>query len=152
MKELILNAIKDFDEFFSLLENKEDSKVGEGFRTRCRELPNLIEDVGFVPALSFCYAKATKNVYKKIRKLIENKEGMIKDDDHTKQSYGIYFYLLLKRLKALGLIKADLNEPIEVLEELTKGKERIASKLIRPYIIQLKKLSEAVFKAEEGRE
>ena len=62
MKELILKAIEDFDKLLSLLENKEESKIGESFRARCRELPSLMEDAGFVPALSFCYAKATKNV------------------------------------------------------------------------------------------
>lgn len=147
MKELISDAIKDFDELLSLLENKEESEVGKSFRARSRELPSLIEDVGFVPALSFCYAKATKNVYEKIRKLIENKEDTIKDDDSTKQGYGIYFYLVLKRLKTLGLIKVNLDKPIDALEELME-KERLASKLIRPYIVQLKRLSEAVFKVE----
>ena len=81
MKELILKAIEDFDKLLSLLENKEESKIGESFRARCRELPSLMEDAGFVPALSFCYAKATKNVYEKIGKLVESKTNTIKDDD-----------------------------------------------------------------------
>ena len=146
MKELILKAIEDFDKLLSLLENKEESKIGGSFRARCRELPSLIEDVGFVPALSFCYAKATKDVYENIRKLIESK-STIKDGDSTKQGYGIYLYLVLKRLKTLGLVKLDLNKPINILGELME-KERLASKLIRPYIVQLKRLSEAVFKIE----
>jgi CRISPR type III-B/RAMP module-associated protein Cmr5 len=149
MKELISKAIEDFDKLLSLLEKKEESKVGESFRARCRELPSLIEDVGFVAALSFCYAKATKDIYENIRKLIESK-STIKDSDSTKQGYGIYFYLVLKRLKTLGLVKNGLNKPIDVLEELT-GKERLANKLIRPYIVQLKRLSEAVFRVEGER-
>lgn len=145
MKEIILGAIKDFDKLLSLLEKKEESKVGESFRARCRELPSLIEDVGFIPALSFCYAKATENVYENVKSLIENGHT-IKDDDHVRQGYGIYFYFILKKLKDLGLVKSDLKNPIEALKELMSGKERIANKFIKPYLIQLKKLSEAVFK------
>ncbi|MEM4650051.1 MAG: type III-B CRISPR module-associated protein Cmr5 [Candidatus Bathyarchaeia archaeon] len=143
MKELILNAIKDFNLLLSLLENKEKSKIGESFRARCRDFPSFIEDVGFLSALSFCYAKATKNIYEEVKKAFEDK-STIKDGDSTKQGYGIYLYLLLRRLKELGLIKTV--DPLKALEEIMNGKERIVEKLIEPYLIQLKKLSEAVFR------
>jgi CRISPR type III-B/RAMP module-associated protein Cmr5 len=150
MRELIANAITDFDNFFSLLENKEKSKIGESFRSRSRELPVLIEDIGLIPALSFCYAKASNEVYNNVRELIEKRE-VIKEDDATKQGYGIYFYFILNRLKALKLIKVNLDDPINALKEIMNGKERIATVIIRPYITQLKKLSEAVFKTEGER-
>jgi len=57
-------------------------------------------------------------------------------------------YFILKRLNDLKLIEdAHLNTPIQALEEIEKGKSRVASKLLRPYLVQLKKLSEALFEA-----
>lgn len=149
----VLNAIIDFENLLSSLEKKEESKVGESFRSRCREMPSLIEDMGLVPALSFCYAKAKKDTYGKMREALES-GGKIKinDEAHTEKGYGIYLYFMLKRLKDLKLIEeGHLNEPIKALEELEKGKQRVASRLLRPYIVQMKKLSEAIFEAEGGR-
>ncbi|MEM1546944.1 MAG: type III-B CRISPR module-associated protein Cmr5 [Candidatus Methanomethylicia archaeon] len=151
MEKLILNAIADFNKLLSCLEKGEESNVGGSFRARCRELPNLMESVGFIPALSFCYAKATKKVYESIKNSMESRGGKINDNDHTKKGYGLFLYLVLNRLKNLKLIEADLTDPGSVLEELADGKEGIASKIIRPYIIQLKNLSEAVFRVEEER-
>ncbi|MEM0010392.1 MAG: type III-B CRISPR module-associated protein Cmr5 [Nitrososphaerota archaeon] len=130
------------------MKEKEESKVGESFRSRCRELPSLIEDVGLIPALSFCYAKAKKDIYEKIRNALRN-ASKIDDANYTEKGYGIYLYFVLKRLKDLKLIEeAHLDEPVTALEEIGKGKQRVASKLLRPYIVQMKKLSEAVFKGE----
>ncbi|MDW8044996.1 MAG: type III-B CRISPR module-associated protein Cmr5 [Nitrososphaerota archaeon] len=150
INDQVLSAIKDFKDLLNSLEKKEkeESEVGKSFRSRCRELPSLIEDVGFVPAMSFCYAKASKNIYEKIKNTLENK-GKIDDEESIKKGYGIYLYFVLKKLRDLKLIEeAHLTEPIKALEEIAKGKQKIASKLLRPYIVQLKKLSEAVFKAE----
>ena len=148
MKDAVLSAIAEFENFFSLLENKEGD-VGRSFRARCRELSSLIEDVGLTSALSFCYAKATDSVYKEMRELIESKSRKIDEKDSLNRGYAIYLYLVLKRLKILKLIESDLNNPRNALKELAEGKEIIASKLLRPYIVQLKKLSEAVFKEKK---
>ncbi|MEM4310903.1 MAG: type III-B CRISPR module-associated protein Cmr5 [Nitrososphaerales archaeon] len=144
----VLNAIRDFEYLLSSLEKKEESEVGKSFRSRCRELPSLIEDVGFVPAISFCYAKASKATYEKVKNMLKN-GGKIDDNNHMEKGYGIYLYFVLKRLKDLKLIKeAYLDEPIKALEELGEGKQRVAGRLLRPYIVEMKKLSEAVFEAE----
>ena len=146
------SAIIDFENLLTILENKEKSKVGTSFRSRCREIPSLIEDMGLVPALSFCYAKAGKDTYNDMKSMLRN-GGKITDKNHVERGYGIYFYFVLKRLKELKLIEdTHLDEPIKALEELGQGKERVASRLMKSYIVQLKKLSEAVFKAEEERE
>lgn len=148
----VLSAIKDFEDLLSSLEKKEDSEVGKSFRSRCRELPSLIEDVGLVPALSFCYAKAKKATYEKIKSILK-KGDKIDDKDDMEKGYGIYLYFVLKRLKDLKLIAEDqLDDPIKALEELQKGKQRVANRLLRPYIGQMKKLSEAIFRAEGERE
>ncbi|MEM3383861.1 MAG: type III-B CRISPR module-associated protein Cmr5 [Nitrososphaerales archaeon] len=145
----ILSAIMDFENLLNSLEKKEESKVGESFRSRCRELPSLIEDVGLIPALSFCYAKAKKDIYEEIKSTMKN-QGKINDDNYIEKGYSIYFYFVLKRLKDLKLIE-NLDEPIKALEEIGNRKQRVVGKLLRPYIVQMKKLSEAVFKAEGER-
>ncbi|MEM3383315.1 MAG: type III-B CRISPR module-associated protein Cmr5 [Nitrososphaerales archaeon] len=147
----ILIAIKDFKDLLESLENKEQSEIGKSFRSRCREIPSLIEDVGLVPALSFCYAKASKDIYEKVKSELR-KGGKIDGNNPTEKGYGIYFYLMLKRLKELKLIEETyLDDPIKALEKISEGKERVANRLLRPYIVQMKKLSEAVFKAEGER-
>jgi CRISPR type III-B/RAMP module-associated protein Cmr5 len=148
MEGSVSAAVTDFDAILRLLEGKEKSKVGASFRARCRELPSLMEDAGFISALSFCYAKATKNIYKEIRENIKNNKSISEKDDTNKKGYGIYLYMVLKRLKELGLIQEDaLDNPIEALKEL-EYKWRAASKLLMPYLAQLKRLSEAIFEAE----
>ncbi|MEM1986524.1 MAG: type III-B CRISPR module-associated protein Cmr5 [Nitrososphaerota archaeon] len=151
MNDQVLSAIMDFEYLLNLLEKKEKSEVGKSFRSRCRELPNLIEDFGFVPAVSFCYAKAGKTNYDKMKDVLETK-SKINDENYMEKGYAIYLYFVLKRLKDLKLIdEAHLNDPIKAFEELRKGKQRIASRLLRPYIVQLKQLSEAVFEVEEAK-
>ncbi|MEM3404680.1 MAG: type III-B CRISPR module-associated protein Cmr5 [Sulfolobales archaeon] len=144
----VSRAIDDFEGLLNSLENREKSEVGKSFRSRCRELPSLIEDVGFVPALSFCYAKAKKATYDEVNRLLKN-GGKIDEKDDTEKGYGIYLYFVLKRLKDLKLIKENhLDDPIKALGELSMGKQSVASRLLRPYIVQMKKLSEAVFEGE----
>jgi CRISPR type III-B/RAMP module-associated protein Cmr5 len=144
----VLSAITDFEFLLNSLEKREGSKVGGSFRSRCRELPTLIEDVGLVPALSYCYAKAGKGVYDTIKRMLKE-GGKISDGDSTEKGYGIYLYFTLKRLKDLKLLEeSHLDDPIKAFEELQKGKQRVASKLLSPYLIQMKRLSEAIFKAE----
>lgn len=147
----VLSAIRDFEDLLGSLEKKENSEVGKSFRSRCRELPSLIEDVGFVPALSFCYAKASKTIYDIIKSTLKGK-GKIDDNNDMEKGYGIYLYFVLKRLNDLKLIaEAHLDDPVKALEEIQKGKQRVASRVMRPYLVQMKKLSEAVFKAEGER-
>jgi len=152
VSDAIMDAISDFERLYNALEKNEESKVGASFRSRCREIPTLIEDVGLIPALSFCYAKATKERYENIRKLIEE-GGTIDEGDNISKGYAAFLYFVLKRLKTLNLISDNsVAEPIEALKELRDLKGSVARKLLRPYIIQLKKLSEAVFKPEgEGK-
>jgi|YelNatPaOPRAMG01_1025707.scaffolds.fasta_scaffold07589_3 CRISPR type III-B/RAMP module-associated protein Cmr5 len=146
---LILSAIRDIESLLNSLESKEKSEVGKSFRARCRELPSFIEDAGFVSALSFCYAKASNNIYNQIKSTLEKSSEKIKDNASTEKGYAIYLYFVLKNLKDLKLIEeTHLSEPIKALEELEGEKSRVASKILRPYLVQLKKLSEAIFETK----
>jgi len=149
-KDPVLSAIDMFNLLLQCIdeEDKGKSEVGKKFRSRSRELPGLIEDVGFTSALSFCYGKAGNGIYQEVMDALTNK-GKLSKDKETEKGYGIYLYFVLKRLNEIGLIKDDhLGEPVEALRSVINGKERIASRLIRPFVAQLKRLSEAVFEAE----
>lgn len=150
IKDPILSAIDMFNLLLRCLDEKDVSKneIGKKFRSRCRELPGLLEDVGFTPALSFCYGKASDSTYREVKDKLE-KEEKISGGKETDKAYGIYLYFVLKRLNELGLIEDEhLSNPVEALRSVIAGKERIASRIIRPFVAQLKKLSEAVFEAE----
>lgn len=152
----VLSAIKDIEDLLDALavdiKDKEKSEVGKSFRSRCRELPSLVEDVGLVPALSFCYAKAGKDIYEHVKGALKNK-GKVDDSNHREKGYGIYLYFVLKKLKEIKLIEeGHVEDPIKAFRELSEGKQRVAGRLLRPYIVQMKRLSEAVFEAEGERE
>lgn len=153
VSDRVLSAIRDIEELLHVLsiDKKEKSEVGKSFRSRCRELPSLIEDVGLVPALSFCYAKAGNDIYEEVKKALKNGRK-INEEKHMEKGYGIYLYFVLKSLKEIKLIEEDhLDDPLKAFEELSKGKQRVASRLLRPYLVQIKKLSEALFEAEGER-
>nr|MDO8080271.1 type III-B CRISPR module-associated protein Cmr5 [Candidatus Freyarchaeota archaeon] len=146
----ILSAIDMFKLLLQCIDKEDVSKseIGKKFRSRCRELPGLIEDVGFTPALSFCYGKAGNEIYQKVKDILMNK-GKLSEGKETEKGYGIYLYFVLKRLNELGLIEEDhLSKPVDALGSIRAGKERIASRIIRPFVVQLKKLSEAIFEVE----
>lgn len=153
----VLRAVEDFEKLLSTSVRKadktvsiQDSEVGKSLRSRCRELPALIEEVSIVPALSFCYAKAGHKNYEEVKGALEREKGEI--NDGREKGYAVYLYFALKRLKELNLIEeTHLSRPIEALKHLANGNQRVASILIRPYIVQIKKLAEAVFPEEERR-
>lgn len=145
-----LEAIKDFEKLFELLKRNPKSDVGKSFRTRCREMPNLIDELGFVPAMTFCYAKSTHKNYQDIVKAFKQNEH-IEPDESTKKGYAVYLFLVLNRLQRLNLLlDKDVENPLSALERLSAGRSWLASKSIRVYLLQLKKLSEAVFESEES--
>lgn len=151
LKDSISEAVKDFETVFKLLNEDHKSGVGRSFRARCRELPSLIEDTGFVPAMTFCYAKSGEDAYKNVRNCFQQRSSIDKQDE-IKKGYAIYLYLILKRLKDLGLINDNhVEKPLNAFEALQGSKARVAGRLVRTYALQLKKLSEAVFEPGEER-
>lgn len=143
-------AIEDFNKLFIALNNNPKSEIGRSFRARIREVISLILDVGLVPALSFFYAKCGKKIYDKITS--ENKETL-NETDSTNKGYALSLYYILNRLYELKLLGSNeaVKNPIKAFEEL-ENKQRVAFNLLLPYLIQLKRLSEAIFEEEgEGR-
>lgn len=113
-------------------EVKQNEKLGSRLRTRAREVPELIKDVGLIPALSFCYAKA-------------------KGEGEEAKAYELYLKAILSYLKNLGVLGIDVNEaldkPAETLENLYSASP-IIKPLLTPFLIEFKRLCEATWKPE----
>jgi len=151
----VKNAINDIKLLYEIISDK-NTDLGAKFRSRSRSMPSMFEDIGFIPVLSFCFGKIGLEKYKRIARVLSELEDFsdfnkawseIKDIKTEDASYGLYLYFSLKQLRDMGLVKSPIENPLKILEELM-GKEAIAYRLLRPYLIQIKKLSEALF-AEE---
>lgn len=148
MQEPTKAAIEDMKVIMSLI--GENSKLGEKFRTRTRSLLSLINEVGIVPTLSFCYGKAGKKIYEQVKDCFHKMEKIeiekIEGGSEEEVGYALYLFIALNYLKELGLID-QTERVIDALDQLF-GKCEIASKLLRPYLLQVKRLSEALFEPE----
>jgi CRISPR type III-B/RAMP module-associated protein Cmr5 len=140
----IKRAINDFEILKKMIPEDE---LRSKFRARARAFPGLIESVGLISALSFCYAKSTHDIYKEVlNSFSEFKQ--LKGGFEEKKSHGLYLYLTLNYLNHIGLIdQKDLEKPVEALKKLCE-KSNIAVRLLIPYLAQIKRLSEAVFKED----
>jgi len=139
------NPINKAIEYFSRLHEKlEGAELGRAFRSRTRSLPSMIESIGLVPTLSFCYGKAESNTYDTILKSWYS-ESKIKAEKE-KGGYALYLLLTLLYLRDLELIEDSmLKKPIEAFKKLSEEPLAIASKLLMPYLIEIKRLAEAVY-------
>jgi len=136
---------------------KDESEVGSKLRTRAREGPELIRTMGLIPVLSFYYSKA--------REALQGKGGP------EERAYMLYLKAILLYLDKIGIIggasdifaprsteagegaKSDLenihSRLINILQDLS-GKSHVAAKLLTPYLIEFKRLCEAVWESERG--
>lgn len=148
VREPLKAAIEDMKVITSLI--GENSKLEEKFRTRMRSLSSLINEVGIVPTLSFCYGKAGENVYRQVKDHFYKNEKIgerNEEERNEKVSYALYLFIALNYLKELGLI-SQTDHVIDALNQLLFGKCEIASKLLQPYLLQLKILTEALFESK----
>ena len=131
----------------------EQKDLGSKFRARARFLPQMILDTGLLSTLSFCFGKITLENYSKLVKyiLLENDPQVLKDITSEALSYGLYLHGILDYLRKINLITDDLvQDPFKALDYLEKeNRANIATNLLLPFIIEVKKLAEAIFK-EEG--
>ena len=146
--EYSLNIISKVEELINVKKNR---KYGEDFQTRCRSLPELINDVGLLPVLTYVYAKATENVYEKVVKFMEG--GMRAeeiDNDTDKVGYALFLYAVIKWLINKGLLQCKSPEKIsDELKELASAsamKITIIMNVLRPMYIVLKHLVDAKYK------
>lgn len=139
----IQRAVKDFSKLYDLVEQGFfDKNVGRSFRARARSMPDIINDVGLVPALSFCFANATKSMYDKVIEIW--RKGCEEPIKAEEGGYALYLLLVLSYLRDVEILKVDISRPVEALGELVSV-QTLAAKLLAPYCIQLKRLAEAVY-------
>lgn len=161
---------KIYDKIFSDNSSSEGKNVGDSFRARAREMPEMISEVGLLPTIIFCYSKATDEYYKKIYNLLEKNststsssnpsqqgsEQQKKDEraSATKLGYALYLYILLRGLQEYDIFKIaqQIDKPFDIINELSKklGEEiYVLEKLLYPYLAQIKRLSEATLTSQE---
>jgi len=151
-EKAIENAVKlaswvhNYIEVLKKEKAKDVEKYGSSLRTRARSFLELLESSGFLPTFTFFYAKATEDVYRKVCQLLE--EGKIEpvEVEEEKFGYAVFLHGISLFLEQLGLI-ADHKCPRKTIEELKEGNRiTLARNLLLPYVLELKKLSEALFK------
>ena len=165
-------AIHTFIRIKDILDKIEkQNTLKEKLRTRSRNIPEMIADLGLVPALSFCLSKAgIKNLTKVLRvissgdpkEILENRDKIGEEE----LSYALYVYVILKYLSDnLGTLKVEdkkikldldklkddsVNALYDYLYALMHGANSvIAINLLQPYLTQFKRLCEATFPAEK---
>ncbi|MEM1632252.1 MAG: type III-B CRISPR module-associated protein Cmr5 [Thermofilum sp.] len=128
-------ALSIFTSIKRELESTAESKeLGRKLRARARDAPELVEEIGLVPTLSFFYSKKKDADYKLILKAI---------------------LLYLKEIGVLGSAKdvdnllreGGTDTMVEVLLEL-RGKSAAIVPILRPFLVEFKRLCEATW--EEG--
>lgn len=153
--EAVSAALEDFRMIKETIERiaqttpRDGEKFGSKFRTRAVDMPSFIAACGLLPTLTLYYAKAGPK-YQDTVALLKGKETRELDGDNF--AYGACLYLVLNRLAKLGFLEdATPNEPLTCFEKLAQVRplklSMILSRLI-PYLLEIKKLSEAEFKPE----
>jgi CRISPR type III-B/RAMP module-associated protein Cmr5 len=136
-------------------DNKLSETIGSKLRTRSREIPEMILDLGLVPTLSFCLAKAgINNVRRVIHAMEREGDKSINIDDTVKYAYALYTYAILKYLTLItGDQVEELLEKDKVITFLKKLIETNAQvplyNMLQPYLIQFKRVCEATYRPEE---
>ncbi len=124
---------------------------GKSFRTRCRSIPELIEDVGVATALAFAYSKAGKELYSKVFKFMERGDGAVnfKSEDEENVGYALFLYATLKWLAEKKLVQSDVSDVDSVLDELSRVppmKLSMVTSILRPMYNMLSELADAKYK------
>lgn len=131
------------------------------FRTRASSMPSIIQGSGLVSSLTFMLSKIKAENFKKLAEVMQNRADPAKAAEvleHLKSrakassedlSYGLYLYFVLNYLASFpGILQGvAVNNPIEACKALLKT-PHAASLLLEHYLIEIKKLSEALFKEE----
>jgi len=155
-------AVNDFKLVYKLfqdilrLPDKGREEFGKSFRARSRECPSLLYEVGIISTISFMYAKtkdAEKQTYTVFINFIKQAQATsenLKKLNSTEGGYAAYLYLILSEIKRLvPKINIDPSSPLSCIEVLTgSGLLAILPSLLMPYLLEVKRLAEAVFPSE----
>ncbi|MEM3714597.1 MAG: type III-B CRISPR module-associated protein Cmr5 [Nitrososphaeria archaeon] len=156
-----INSVKDLDEDIAKLGVV---GVGSSYRTRARMTASLVYDTGLLSTISYLYAKATKDDKKLYDRFVEANtagKGRIKVE-HLKNeqeklpskeelAHAAYLYHVLAFISSELGRDGQEKDPIGFLKTLAENPVElgVAESLLRPFLIELKHLAEAVFEAEK---
>ncbi|MEM3390231.1 MAG: type III-B CRISPR module-associated protein Cmr5 [Thermoproteota archaeon] len=147
-EESVCAALKDFDKLLKTFETSQKKKELESkVRARSREVLTNVWTGGLCPTLTFYLAKAEEENIAIVKETVEERKSL--DGEPEKLGYAIILYLTFRRLKVLKFIEQDLSKPRECLQALITMepfRRTYATNLLTSYLLEFKKLCEAVFK------
>jgi len=133
---------------------RDAEKYGSSFRTRARSFPELMESSGLLPTCTYFYAEATEEGYRKICELLDRERidasdvEVISGIKEEMFGYAAFLHGVLNFLEVMNIIR-DHRDPVNAIKELNEtSRLALARSLILPYLMEVKKLSEALFKSE----
>jgi CRISPR type III-B/RAMP module RAMP protein Cmr1 len=106
-------------------EIKEVTNMESSLRARSREMPSLIQEIGLIGALSYCFSKGNE-FYNGIMELIKGKGSKEQTEEYIKKikdyaektdtGYSIYLYILLNAINYTGILNFDINKPYDAIK------------------------------------
>jgi CRISPR type III-B/RAMP module-associated protein Cmr5 len=161
--ESVNNAIDLFDtvyeKIFKEFKTEKVPSIETSLRQRSREMPSLIQEIGIVGALSYCFAKGNK-YYPELINILESKDKskeqetkdvLSKIKKEPDAGYSVYLYILLKAIDDTKLLQINVKDPYSAIKNLSQNldKARIVERAIMPYLLQIKRLCEGMLRAKE---
>jgi CRISPR type III-B/RAMP module-associated protein Cmr5 len=144
-------ALRDFELIYKLYLDGNIVYFGKSFRSRARETPSFLYEVGLISGLSFIYAKtddATKRTYAILLNCLKGDTKDLKKLDSKEGGYAAYLHLLLLEISRLVPDKnLDLRDPLSCIKAL-EGLDRPLVPLLIPYLLEIKRLAEATLPSE----
>jgi hypothetical protein len=162
--ESVNNAVELFDiiyeKIFKEFKTEEAPSIETSLRQRSREMPSLIQEIGIIGALSYCFAKGNEYYPELINilesddrsKELEMKNVLSKIKKEPDAGYSVYLYILIKAIDNTRLLKVDIKDPYSIIKNLSQNvdKARIVERAIMPHLLQVKRLCEGMLrKAKE---
>lgn len=165
--DILANKVEKMEIKEKAKKKEEIEETKKKIRSRSREIPPMILDVGLVPTLSFILAKATLENLRLVVNIAEE-SGQVTSQlsaipSSTELSYAFYAYIIFRFLEkylgpkcpgtSLKDSAADAKRLERYVEEYLKRlsedmNSQIALKLLKPYLGQFKRLCEAEFPKE----
>ena len=154
-----IEAVKELDT--KLVKDGKKLEFGSYYRTRARTMASMVYEIGLLSTLSYLYTKATKDTYDRVVKATKPGTNtidpqLLKDEQQNYPSieeiaHAVYLNHILTYISSqlardgqekdpLGLLKTLAENPIEL---------RVAEALLKPYLMELKHLAEAVLEEKE---
>jgi len=124
-------------------------------------MASMVYETGLLGTISYLYAKATKDAYDKVAKakksgtgriepqLLTNEQGELPSNEEL--AHAVYLHHILTYISSKLSRDEQEKGPISLVKTLAEKPVElgVAESLLRPFLIELKHLAEAVLEAEE---